>query len=178
MIRVFCIAISSKIEVVVRLLMCQFSLFARPSNIFFEKGFIKIGDFGLSWLGEQQDELETTLNLSSNREKSRKSQSITSNIGTPFYISPEQEKSTTYTNKTDIYSLGIILFELISCFTTRHERGEKIKALRERGYIDPQLQELFPDFSDLILKMINSNPEERPSAKETLAVLEKIASKS
>lgn len=123
----------------------------------------------MSWLGDQHDDdLEPTLNL-----VPRKSNSYTSNIGTPFYSSPEQEQSTVYDNKTDIYSLGIVLFELINCFTTKHERGQKIKALREENKIDPDICEKFPDLSKLVLAMIDKNPANRPSAKEALAILEK-----
>ena len=37
---------------------------------------------------------------------------LTVGIGTKYYCSPEQEKSENYDNKTDIYSLGIIIFEM------------------------------------------------------------------
>lgn len=134
---------------------------------------MKIGDFGLSWLGDQQDgDLEPA--FSKEEIKAGKADGYTSNIGTPFYISPEQEKSTIYDNKTDIFSLGIILFELISFFKTRHERGERIKALREEGKIDAKVSQQFPEFSKLVLTMTDKNPDKRPSAKEALAILEKI----
>lgn len=137
---------------------------------------MKIGDFGLSWLGDQQDdELQSPLDFPSKGESpAGRAKGYTSNIGTPFYISPEQEKSTIYDSKTDIYSLGIILFELISFFKTRHERGERIKALREEGKIESQVTQQFPEFSKLVLNMTDKNPDKRPSAKETLAMLEKI----
>lgn len=47
-------------------------------------------------------------------------------VGTPLYNAPEQENSMRYDNKVDIYSLGIILFELLKNFNTV---SEKIKTL-------------------------------------------------
>ena len=41
-----------------------------------------------------------------------KDQSLTEAIGTLFYWAPEQENSNTYTFKADLYSLGIIIFEM------------------------------------------------------------------
>ena len=52
--------------------------------------------------------------------------SHTSKIGSSYYISPEQEAGTWYNEKADIYSLGIILFELYFPFSTEMER-HKVK---------------------------------------------------
>ena len=56
------------------------------------------------------------------------SQNLNEFIGTPTYMAPEiKEKSgQSYTDKVDIYALGIILFELISKITTDHERKRMI----------------------------------------------------
>ena len=37
---------------------------------------------------------------------------MTYNIGTKYYCSPEQEMTSKYTNKSDLFSLGIIIFEM------------------------------------------------------------------
>ena len=36
------------------------------------------------------------------------------NIGTPYYMSPELYKHKRYTNKTDIWSIGVVLYELMT----------------------------------------------------------------
>lgn len=46
----------------------------------------------------------------------------TGNIGSHFYMSPEQMNSFQYDHKVDIFSLGVILFELNYPFTTEMER--------------------------------------------------------
>lgn len=51
--------------------------------------------------------------------------SLTVGVGTPFYCSPEQLKAGThYDQKVDLYSLGIILFEMCHPLTTGMERAE------------------------------------------------------
>ena len=66
----------------------------KPANIFLTKeGKIKLGDFNISKVCESS-ELADTL------------------VGTPFYISPEIWNDQSYDNRTDIWSLGCILFEL------------------------------------------------------------------
>lgn len=48
--------------------------------------------------------------------------SHTGNIGTHFYISPEQMNGLQYDQKVDVFSLGVILFELNYPFVTDMER--------------------------------------------------------
>jgi len=55
---------------------------------------------------------------------------MTRNLGTPLYCAPEQLSLSHYDNKVDIYSLGIILFELYSIMETSHEKNDLINKLR------------------------------------------------
>ena len=103
-----------------------------------------------------------------------KSFNYTNNIGTPLYISPEQEAFNKYDHKTDIYSLGIILYEMISSFSTTHERSERIKALRKAQTIPSDIQKKYPGLTKLVLQMTDRNPEARPSAKSALEQLEQM----
>lgn len=67
------------------------------SNIFLDQyDNIKIGDFGTSKI------LTEYLNYGQTQ------------IGTPYYMAPEIFKRIRYTNKVDIWSLGIVLYELIT----------------------------------------------------------------
>ena len=66
----------------------------KPSNIFLTKNNkIKIGDFGIAKLLNYESKVKTM-------------------IGTKFYLSPEIMKNKDYDYKSDIWSLGIILYEL------------------------------------------------------------------
>ena len=48
----------------------------------------------------------------------------TGNIGTHFYVSPEQMMGLKYDQKVDIFSLGVILFEMNHPFSTEMERAK------------------------------------------------------
>jgi serine/threonine-protein kinase len=71
----------------------------KPSNIIIDKnGLVKVMDFGIS------------KSLKENQNITR----LGSNIGTIYYMSPEQIKGLSTTPRTDIYSLGITLYEMLS----------------------------------------------------------------
>lgn len=60
----------------------------------------------------------------------------TQQVGTHLYMSPEQLKGRQYSYKVDIYSLGLILFELLVVFSTEMERIKTIKMLRSNQFPD------------------------------------------
>jgi serine/threonine protein kinase len=103
----------------------------------------------------------------------------TSGIGTALYRAPEQDITAMtsltssrmmYDSLVDIYSLGIILFELChEPFQTGMERIETIKRLRDfhevpQGFRDKANRYVV----EIILWMVNVNPLHRPSAQEIL----------
>lgn len=88
--------------------------------------------------------------------------------GTPLYASPEQMKNELYNNKSDVYSLGIILFELISGFKSIHKKQAKIQALREHGAIDDSIKLKFPEETVLIEMMTKKEIDERPSTEQLI----------
>ena len=55
----------------------------------------------------------------------------TARVGTHLYMSPEQMNGQNYNYKVDIYSLGIILFELLFPFSTEMERVVALTNLRK-----------------------------------------------
>ena len=59
-----------------------------------KNGLIKLGDFGIARI------LDNTLAVARTM------------VGTPYYISPEIVESKPYSFKTDIWSLGVILYEM------------------------------------------------------------------
>ena len=62
--------------------------------------------------------------------------SYSRHTGTPLYTAPEQANNSFYNEKTDVYTMGIILFELLSNFKTLHQKMDKIRNLKEKGLID------------------------------------------
>ena len=117
----------------------------KPENILLdETGHIKLCDFNLAKLG---------------MNKNKRASSF---CGSPLYFSPEMvmEKGATY--KTDIYSIGLLIYEMIvghSAYraTNIKELYEKIK----RNQINFNEPKLYGDAKDLILRILAKNPEDR-----------------
>ena len=98
-------------------------------------------------------------------------------IGDKEYISPEMKKGEEYTYSTDIWSLGVLVYEL--CLLEHpqtHYRLNKIKYLN--GEI-PKLndKDYSQELSDLIQRMLNVEPEQRPTAGEILEICESLLKK-
>ena len=101
--------------------------------------------------------------------------SMTGDVGTAFYQSPElsQERLQTtavrYDFKVDIYSLGVILFEMCYPMGTLMERAETIVRLRTRETVlPPTLLESQPDICVLLRSMLSHDPKVRPSTSGLL----------
>ena len=90
-------------------------------------------------------------------------------IGTRLYASPEQISKKTYDEKTDVYSLGIICFELFHrSFGTEMERRYTISALRKTKTLPEDFVERYPEIAEFILRCMADDPQDRPSAAEIL----------
>uniref|UniRef100_A0A8C0KWF0 Eukaryotic translation initiation factor 2-alpha kinase 3 n=1 Tax=Canis lupus dingo TaxID=286419 RepID=A0A8C0KWF0_CANLU len=89
----------------------------KPSNIFFTvDDVVKVGDFGLVTAMDQDEEEQTVLTPMPAYARH------TGQVGTKLYMSPEQIHGNNYSHKVDIFSLGLILFELLYPFGTQMER--------------------------------------------------------
>ncbi|CAG8514796.1 12224_t:CDS:10 [Acaulospora morrowiae] len=97
------------------------------------------------------------------------SRSRTTGVGTITYASPEQlaKPVRPYNEKVDIYSLGIIFFELHYPFSTGHERIQVLKDLRN-GILPDEFVQRFPKEAAFILWMVAEDPDQRPNAKQIL----------
>jgi eukaryotic translation initiation factor 2-alpha kinase 3 len=114
--------------------------FLQPSNIFFSlDGQIRIGDFGLV-----TDMADIPQIGPSGANAAGQSRRHTQQVGTQLYMSPEQVRGQPYNYKVDIYSLGLILFELLVPFCTEMERINVLKGLRA-GNFPTDFQQAFPD---------------------------------
>lgn len=105
----------------------------KPSNILFScDNFIpKIGDFGLA----SDVRLHSGKDTSASHQRLNTDEAeheLTSGVGTKTYASPEQLKSVTYDEKSDIFSLAIIFFELFYPFQTQMERSLALRQLKEK----------------------------------------------
>mmetsp|Transcript_8372 Transcript_8372/g.11989 ORF Transcript_8372/g.11989 Transcript_8372/m.11989 type:complete len:551 (+) Transcript_8372:38-1690(+) len=121
----------------------------KPANVGFdEKGEVKIFDFGLA------------------REVVDPEQRMTGNTGSLRYMAPEVARHEHYGLKADVYSFGLVLWEIMSCelpFETlnRAEHSARVVYGSERPEIDKVKQS--EDLRELIMNCWDSAPQKRPN---------------
>ncbi|KAK3272557.1 hypothetical protein CYMTET_19157 [Cymbomonas tetramitiformis] len=160
----------------------------KPTNVFIDSaGAVKIGDFGLAKFNDGPDTSAGTPSdlvkaegesaaeeLGSQGDEGRSPRaglpgdSVTHGFGTPLYAAPEVEKSLPHDSKLDLYSLGIIAFELLHPFTTGMERITVINGLRHSHAVPAELSSRHPAECRLIDLLLQPSPSLRPSAAEVL----------
>ncbi|XP_070698359.1 eukaryotic translation initiation factor 2-alpha kinase 3 [Pempheris klunzingeri] len=136
----------------------------KPSNIFFTMDdVVKVGDFGLVTAMDQEEDEDEPSALTPAPLLTRH----TGQVGTKLYMSPEQLSGNSYSHKVDIYSLGLILFELLYPFRTQMERVRtltEVRALRfPEVFSKNNVQEL-----SMVHSMLSWSPGERPEAAEII----------
>ncbi|CAI8616723.1 unnamed protein product [Vicia faba] len=138
-----------------------------PSNIFFDaRNDIKIGDFGLAKFLklEQVDQDPTHL-----ADTTGVSIDGTGQVGTYFYTAPEIEQGwPKIDEKADMYSLGVIFFELWHPFGTAMERHVVLSDLKQKAGLPPAWVAEFPEQESLLRQLMSLGPSDRPSATELL----------
>ncbi|XP_032806374.1 eukaryotic translation initiation factor 2-alpha kinase 3 isoform X3 [Petromyzon marinus] len=131
----------------------------KPSNIFFSlDGVVKIGDFGLVTGTEHEEEGAVLTPMPGHIHH-------TGQVGTKLYMSPEQLAGRAYSHKVDIFSLGLILFELLCPFGTQMERIKTLSAARNRIFPDPFVTSNV-DEHQLVERLLAQDPSLRPEAEE------------
>jgi len=144
----------------------------KPANIFAaDDNIFKIGDFGLSKLLmlRNSPNSDGRLGASVPQDHWVEGHSNTVGVGTLTYASPEQISSEIYCSKADIFSLGLILLELCSYFSTEHEKLKVFRELRTSHTVPPSIERSFPAAAALILACTDPDPQKRPSAKDILS---------
>ena len=97
-------------------------------------------------------------------------------IGTPLYMSPEQARSESLDHRTDLFSLGSVLYAMTTG-RSPFRADNTLATLKRVSEETPQpIQELVPGtprwLCDLITKLLAKNPTERiPSAREVAELL-------
>ena len=124
----------------------------KSQNIFLMKnGKIKIGDFGIA---------KALTNTKNN---------ATTIIGTPYYFSPEIINGEPYNYKTDIWSLGVVLYEMCCLklpFESNNIAQLSIKIMK--GKYDPIPNRYSKNMANLIKNMLNIDQKLRPNINEVL----------
>ncbi|MBZ3890637.1 Serine/threonine-protein kinase Nek5 [Sciurus carolinensis] len=122
-------------------------------NIFLSKnGMVaKLGDFGIARVLNNSMELARTC------------------VGTPYYLSPEICQNKPYNNKTDIWSLGCVLYEL--CTLKHPFEGSNLHQLVLKicqAHFAPISPRFSHDLRSLIPQLFKVSPRDRPSINSIL----------
>ena len=131
----------------------------KPANIWIEaeKDRIKILDFGLALASTPVDHLAGRGAV----------------IGTPGYLSPEQARSEPLDDRSDLYSLGVVLYELCTTqlpIQAKTVPGQLISILAHRPKPVSELNPEIPQpLCDLIHRLLRKEPRLRPSSAAKLA---------
>ena len=145
----------------------------KPQNIYkhVSNGSWKLGDFGLATSMDKENAFIPEI-VSGNIPETESNESFV--VGTVTYASPEQlamsnseQTDSVYSSQSDIYSLGIIFFELLFPFKTFMERAHVLTLLRQ-GVFPEEFLKMYPKEAALILWLMSHNPSMRPTASQLI----------
>ena len=130
----------------------------KSANVFINEKYCKIGDFGLSRILTNPSSLAKSV------------------VGTPYYLSPEMCNGNSYNSKTDLWSFGIILFEM--CTTGSYpfkanNQAALVLQIAECRLDKQRLRDITSShgssFSSLLDRCLTKDPRRRPSALQVCA---------
>ncbi|XP_074496480.1 serine/threonine-protein kinase Nek3 [Sebastes fasciatus] len=124
----------------------------KSKNIFLtDNGTIKLGDFGSACILNSSKAYAHTY------------------VGTPYYVAPEIWDNKPYNNKSDVWSLGCVLYELCTLRHPFQAPSWKSLILKVcRGAYPPLPGHLPYELQYLLKQMFKTNPKDRPSLRSIL----------
>lgn len=128
----------------------------KPKNIMLtQENEVKICDFGIALLTEG-DDIDTT--------------QVMGTLGSPRYMSPEQVTNQGVTNQSDIFSLGVVLYELLTAsnpFSARNMADVTQKITREPHQ---PLKELRDDIPSALMHIVDRTLKKHPAGRYRVAM--------
>jgi serine/threonine protein kinase len=142
----------------------------KPANTWLEAdgGWVKLVDFGLAQVIADEGQLTQTGVI----------------LGTPAYMSPEQARGDALDPRSDLFSLGAVLYRMATgvgpfqgASTLAVLTSLALRVPEPPQRMNPQIS---PEFSDLIMRLLAKDPADRPASAEALVAamgeIEAIAS--
>ncbi|KAM3136838.1 hypothetical protein pb186bvf_011097 [Paramecium bursaria] len=121
----------------------------KPSNIFLTTKMVKLGDFGFA---KQLDKLQNEMNL-----------------GTPLYMSPETLIHNQYNAKSDVWSLGVLFYQLLYRHPPWNVQTEAdLKVAMFQPIYFPSNPDVTDQMKDLIYKALTIDVNMRASVQELI----------
>ncbi len=114
----------------------------KPGNIFYDDGYVKIGDYGLSKF------------IAVSRHSAQ-----TASVGTVHYMAPEIG-SGNYSHGVDIYALGVMLYEML-LGKVPFEGSSMAEILMKHLTSQPEVEDLPEPFGRIIRKALEKDPKDR-----------------
>ncbi len=129
----------------------------KPANVIIDsRGKARITDFGIAGIEEELTGGEIR-------------------VGTPAYMSPEQITGKEVSQKSDIYALGLVLYEIFTGKQTFQADtiGDLLQKQQTTAPTNPSdiLKEINPIVEKTILQCLEKNPEERPKSALQVAMM-------
>lgn len=124
----------------------------KGQNIFITKAnTLKLGDFGIARvLNKTQDKARTV-------------------VGTPYYLSPEIIENKPYSFKSDIWSMGVLLYEMCALAPPFNANSLQMLALKiVKGSYQPITTNYSKELKGLISEILHIDPNKRPYVGEIL----------
>jgi serine/threonine protein kinase len=124
----------------------------KSNNVFLMKsGIVKVGDFGIA------------KGLKSTWDKAK------TMVGTPYYLSPEIINNQPYDSKSDIWALGVLLYELMTFKMPFNAVSLPLLSIKiNRGVYAPPPGIYSSELKDLLKKCLTLDPKGRPTINEIL----------
>jgi serine/threonine-protein kinase len=137
----------------------------KPQNVLLNgDGMAKVTDFGIARTLDVEKGVTQTGTV----------------LGTSDYIAPEQASGQVVSRETDVYSLGIVLFELLTGRVPFTGESFVAVALQHVNEPPPSVLERRPDtpprLAELVDRALAKDPDERPTMDELVAELEALQS--
>jgi serine/threonine-protein kinase len=140
----------------------------KPGNVLLtrhgdEDDFVKVLDFGLVKHVESESEQELT--------------KAGLFMGSPKYMSPEQIRGERVDARSDVYALGVVMYEMITG-KVPFERENTVKVLMAHMHepVPPiQVADCPPGLNELIMRCLSKRPEGRPSSMDDVILMLKQA---